>query len=199
MPNSASFNPSADGIGISGGVNRRFYVDQVITRAWETGPAPGEVEKVCKALARPRSWVYTQAARMGLRRPKNSRPWSAEESRILRIKSSDSDDSISRALRRSGFRRTPMEVHGELARLQCARDGTNSMTSEQVADLLGMSQSTVVHWIGKGLLKSERISEQGKHYIKTADLRFFITRNPLLLNLRKIRYPEWFIALVAGR
>lgn len=169
----------------------------------------GDVVALAKRLARPVWWVSRRARELGLTTPRFREPhWCAEEIAILRDTNTLAPAAVQRALRRAGYRRTATAIAVQRKRHGIHRQAGDNYTISQAATMLGMDPSTLLRDVRAGLVVAKpntdyitRTDGRPAQYVITErNLRDYIVRHPVRLNLRKLPagHVPWFIELIAG-
>lgn len=183
-----------------------LHIDDQIRFAHRTTTNKGDMTALAERVNRPLWWVSRRARDLGLVTPRFSEPaWSAAELRIIDDTADKAPTASLRALKRAGYDRTLTAVIVKRKRLGIAvPERLGIYTTGQVADLLGYERSTPAKWISQGYLRAKMTPNSlgfGEASITDAQLREFIVKHPLRVDLRRLPLGNrpWLIELLTGR
>jgi hypothetical protein len=191
-------------------------IDELIKRELPklTGKGKSTMRALCARLDRPEKWVAKRARQLGLFVPPRSQPaWTAEEDEYLETLAHLSLQQIRTHLRLRQFpKRSTGAISKRLHHLEIdkreAREASGYLSGAGVARMLGVTPTAVQKWVRRGELPAKRHGARkndGKaagstpYEIKPADLREFVFRHPLKIDLRKLELEGdkvWFFALL---
>lgn len=179
-------------------------IDAILRAEVPACTTSGAMSALAARLGRPRHWLHTRAAALGLVAPRfDAQPWTAEEIALMQRLATLTPTGISRALRRAGYRRSPAAVVVKLHRLDLDNSDPDSHTARDLGLLLGVDGNTVVRWINcHGLPAARRHADTGagatSHWrIQRRNFRLWLRDHPTLVDLRKVDR-LWFIDLCLG-
>ncbi len=139
--------------------------------------------------------VQSRAARLGLVRPRHTKPWTKEEDEFLDAHSGAwTTERIARSLGR-----TPASVGGR-ARLRClSLEVREGYTLHSLTVCFGVSKSLVHKWIRLKLLTGERRTGEGGQVwqFTDEDIARFIRNHPTAFRLSQVDQ-TWFLDLVTS-
>lgn len=159
-------------------------------------------------LGYPAHIVRRRATLLALSKPRHKEPlWTRAELEILESCASRGHEYVRKALSEAGFRRTLTAVVIKRKRTGLVGRGHGAYSLRELSLLLGVDAKTASRWHRQGLITARergtsRTATQGGDELIVTDeaVRGFITRNPHLIDLRKVP-PEnhlWFIDVVSG-
>lgn len=133
-------------------------LDEAIRRLYLSSPARGEVSRFARSIGRPRSWVGSRAAALGVVRPRTAPlPWSAEEDALLEATAHLHPKSVATKLKALGASRSETAIVMRRKRLGMRAEGDpDRYSSRALGRVMGIDAKKVVRWITTGRLKAKR-------------------------------------------
>lgn len=121
-----------------------------------------------------------QAVLLGCVRTESGTTWHPDERAyaLQRLATGSPPDSISRAMRRHGWHRSPGAIVG-MARLAGEDRHGKFFSLHAIAQGLGLDSHVPLRWVRQGVLQVHHTSDQGwTHFVSLAALRRFLTDHP---------------------
>ena len=165
-----------------GGLNRRFQV----------------LNRMIRLTGLPRWYIKRQAARLGLTKHMDRRPWTKTELEVLE----NLVGRVSSATIAKRLHRPESSVVNKLKRLGTSRRVRDGYTMRELEMCLGEDHHKIARWIENGWLQdrlqgTRRHNGNGNdiHRIREKDILNFIRNHPQEINLGKVDQ-TWFLDLL---
>ena len=187
-----------------GGANRTPFVvppgfDEAVRDAYASRTVSDAIAAVVDRFGVPRWRVRVRARDLGCsKRQPDKRPWSGEESAIVREHRAKSAEMIRWHLREAGFHRAISQIHVlRRERLDGPYDPSILRITEIVASM-GVSMSCVHGWITEQGLPAIRsgAAARSARVVRRDDFRTFVLRRADLIDLRLVDQ-VWFMELMS--
>jgi hypothetical protein len=178
-------------------------IDKALVAYYASGRRDG-LSKIANTYGRSRGWLLRRAAVLGVAKPLAKKPWEAKEQRILMANKGAKIITIQARLKRAGYARSLTDIgqrivsHGEARTDQIEDDRIETMTSMQLAAIMGVSHSKTGAWIARGGLRATHGTIDPRAWqIKRTDLRAWMLRSAEWDHRKCNR--EWLIDILSGR
>lgn len=176
-------------------------IDQMIRDAYAQARRRGDLKRLLAPIGRPAWWVHKRAAVLGCTHNNRARvgQWQADEIALLERWGSCTLVSIRRKLAAAGHQRTETAIAIKLKRLRIDRDDPDTWTARGLAELLGVTGTTVIDWIERRGLPATctQCGSQRRYTVTRRALRGWIRLHPRYVDLRRVDQP-WFMELAFG-
>lgn len=162
-------------------------------------PTPERVTQLARDFNRPRWWMAARARSLGLQLPRlYGKPWTSEETSILRDGEDCAAQTVQRRLRAAGFKRSLGEINTKRLKLGIPAPKVGYSATE-LARLLGVSDCTVMRWIRSDLLQATALPG-GRWRVMPQQVRAFFVAHPLRMDLRALPagHQPWLIDVLTG-
>lgn len=178
-------------------------VDAIITTAYRGTRPPGFVERAARQVGRPEWWVSRRASELGLVPALGRLPWDEKELDYAAGRPLLSATKLCCLMREHGWHRRPAEITQMRRQGRLPSADEDLISVEDLADLFGVSNKTVLAWIHDGALVARRRGAgsglTGKGFlIHERDIAAFVVGFPTRVSLTKLEPNKvWFLALLA--
>lgn len=174
-------------------------IDRIIRLEYGVGRDHSSAREIARRVRRPLGWVHRRARELGVSRTGIRTIWGADEDAILTRMAGHSVNSAMEALQRAGYTRSWQAVARRMNLLQAnGRNPDGMLTSQGIADCMGVGISTVLRWCNAGKIKSRTRDATGCRLVNVADLRAFLIEHPSAWDHR-LCDKIWLIDILAGR
>lgn len=174
-------------------------IDGIIRLEYGVGADHSPAREIARRVRRPVGWVHRRARELGVSRTGIRTIWCEAEDAILTRMHGHSIKQATEALRRAGYSRSWNSVARRMALLQMSgRCPDGMLTTQSIADCMGVGISTVSRWCNAGKIKSRKRDGTGCRLVNIADLRTFLIESPHAWDHR-LCDKYWLIDILAGR
>jgi len=160
----------------------------------------GELEAFAAKWKRRSDWVRSRASVLGVRAMQKKADWSRAEEEIIEENAGRTTTTIRDVLKRAGYQRSVNAINCRIYHCGFERIAVFHFSASELAELMGVTQKTVGHWIEGGLLKARRAStaERGPWEITAKDVRAFMIENISRWSPGRID-AWWLVDILTGR
>lgn len=175
-------------------------IDTLIREGYAHASQRGDIGRIAAKIGRPPWWVQVRAAELGVNKGLlRIKPWTAPEIEILEQMASARPLTIAAKLRAAGFDRTATAVVVQLKRRSIDTHDPDTWQARDLAQLMGVADSTVRKWCNNNGLKHKQPSGPTGHlYITRRNLIAWLKAgNGMRVDLRKVDR-HFFLELAFG-
>lgn len=160
----------------------------------------GELTAFAAKWKRRPDWVRSRASVLGVRAMGKKADWSQAEEEILEENAGRTTSTIQAVLKRAGYPRSVNAINCRIYHCGFERIAVFHFSASDLAELMGVTQRTVCHWIEGGLLKARRASaaESAPWEITAKDVRAFMMGNISRWSPGRID-AWWLVDILTGR